>query len=81
MLPFRVTATQPTHDVRTTLLRHRFSVLTPFQRSYNVVLTSCASLVTLNDLKNEMRTHFKIEKQKLRNFNPPKLFTKYNEEV
>ena len=30
--------TQPIHDVRTTL-RHFFSVLTSFQRPYNVVLT------------------------------------------
>ena len=35
--------TQPSHDVRTTLLRRRFSVLTSSQRPYNVVLTSCAS--------------------------------------
>ena len=30
------------HDVRTTSLQRRFSVLTSFQRPYNVVLTSCA---------------------------------------
>ena len=34
---------QLAHDVRTTLLRRRFNVLTSFQRLYNVVLTSCAS--------------------------------------
>ena len=30
------------HDVRTTLLRRHFNVLTSFQRPCNVVLTSCA---------------------------------------
>ena len=42
--------TQLSHDVRTTLLRGRISVVTSFQRPYNVVLTSCASWVKVNDL-------------------------------
>ena len=36
---------RPTHDARTTLIRHRFNVLTLYQRPYNAVLTSCASWV------------------------------------
>ena len=35
------------HDVRTTLLRRHFNVLTSYQRPYNVVLTLCARLVPL----------------------------------
>ena len=34
---------QPTYDVRTTLLRCLFSVLTSSQRPYNIVLTSCTN--------------------------------------
>ena len=34
--------TLPAHDVRTTLLRRRFDILTSVQRPYTVFLTSCA---------------------------------------
>ena len=34
---------QPPHNVKTTLIRRHFNVLTSYQRPYNVVLTSCAS--------------------------------------
>ena len=34
-------ASQLAHNVVWTLLRHRFKVLTSFQRPYDVVLTSC----------------------------------------
>ena len=38
------TVSQPAHDVKTTVLGRYYSVLTSFQRPYNVVLTSCAGL-------------------------------------
>ena len=41
----RMINTQPTNDVRTTLIRLRFNLLTSFQHPYNVVLTSCAGWV------------------------------------
>jgi len=40
-----IAGTQQAHDVRTTLLRHHFTVLTLWQRPNNVVLTSCAGWV------------------------------------
>ena len=36
------TPSQQAHDVKTTLLRRHFNVLTSLQRPFNVVLTSCA---------------------------------------
>ena len=39
---------QPARDVKTTLIRRRFKVLTSLQRPYNVVSTSCARWGTVS---------------------------------